>query len=229
MMKQARLALAAMLWLMGPAVAIVTAGDSIEEITSQIRVKYLDDQHEYTVSLGRYRPPGDGYDSVTVEALPRAVPRGNFPVKLRFFKQGRLTKTANLAAYIGVRQSVLVADNRIDSREALDSTMFSLTLRDISRLRDTPVTSPDQLIDMCAGRTIRAGQILTERMLRKRDLVKRGDRVQIEYAGGAVMLTAVGEARENGARGDLIKVMNLSSNRTIVAEVSDEETVKVAQ
>ena len=229
-MKVTVLTLSVMLWLTIPAVVSATAGDIAAEIEQQIRDHLLDSDQDYLISIKRCTaPPRVGYDSLLVEPLANTKPRGTYPVKVSFFLEGKLTKSANLAVHVGIMQPVLVVQERLSARTPLTADLFEIIDADITEVRGTPVAVDAVLDDLCASRTIRAGEVLTGRLLKRRQLVQRGDFVQIQYVSGSLQITAVGEAKQPGARGDYIKVMSLSSNRIIMAEVQDEQTVRVAQ
>ncbi len=213
-----------------PAAAMSATGNFSVDVEKQIRDRFLDDKSEYVVSIPQTSAvPEQGYDNLQVEPLRNATPRGNFPVKVTFFKDGVSLRSVNLAVKIDVYRNVLVAAQKINRSDPLTPDMFTEQRREVSHLHDQPVVSTDQLQDVCAARTIRDGQELLEPMLAKLELVKRGDMVQIEYARNGIKLTAAGEAKQAGGRGDLIKVKNLSSNITIIAEVKDDQTVEVLQ
>lgn len=218
-----------MLWLiLLPVAASAATGDLATDVEREIRTAYLDNRYEYVLTIPQTdATPADGYDYLQVTALRNVTPRGNFPVKVTFFKDGLAVRSANLAVRVNLYRQVLVATRRLKRGEPLDSTMFTLARREVSDLRSEPVTSFERLTDMCVSRTIKNGDILLAPLLTKYDLIKRGDLVQIEYDRLAVKLTASGEAKEAGGRGDLIKVKNLSSNKTIIAEVKDDQTVEV--
>jgi flagella basal body P-ring formation protein FlgA len=219
------------LWLiLLPVAALSATGDFSADVEKQVRDRFLDDRYEYEVTIPQTLAiPEQGYDKLQVEPLPNATPRGNFPVKVTFFKDGLALRNVNLALRIDVYRNVLVARERINRSEALTPDMFTLARREVSQLHYDPVVSTEELRDMCAARTIKEGQGLLEPMLTKLELVKRGDMVQIQYNRHGIKLTAAGEAKQAGGRGDLIKVKNLTSNITIIAEVKDDQTVEVLQ
>lgn len=73
-----------------------------------------------------------------------------------------------------------------------------------------------------AGRPLRAGDLVAPK------IVSRGDLVTVVLNSGVLNLTAKGKALENGAKGDLIRVVNIASNITIEAMVSGVNEVVVA-
>jgi len=58
-------------------------------------------------------------------------------------------------------------------------------------------------------------------------MVKRNDRVSIVAESESLRITAVGEVKESGSRGERVKVVNLNSNKEIFARVLDSKTVRV--
>lgn len=56
-------------------------------------------------------------------------------------------------------------------------------------------------------------------------LVDRGEIVTMVFNEGGLQLTAQGKALEKGAKGDRIKVVNTSSSKTVVAEVTNDKEV----
>jgi flagellar basal body P-ring formation protein FlgA len=82
------------------------------------------------------------------------------------------------------------------------------------------------IIGMEAIRTLYQGQPLYEEGLRKPTLVKRNAIVQMEFAKGAMSISAEGRALDQGGLGDRIRVMNLISSRVVVATISGTDSVR---
>lgn len=75
---------------------------------------------------------------------------------------------------------------------------------------------------------IRAGQPLRKHTLAKITAVNRGQMVTVLWSAKSMNLTAQGKAMEKGGVGDVIKVTNTKSNQTMLAEIIDERTVRIA-
>ena len=58
-------------------------------------------------------------------------------------------------------------------------------------------------------------------------MIQRGDRVEILARRGSLVLTAVGEARQDGQGGETIRVMNSDSRREILCQVQAPGQVSV--
>ena len=87
--------------------------------------------------------------------------------------------------------------------------------------------SGETLIGQQAVRDLMPGVVLTRGMFRPKKLVRRGDRVTLSMKSGLVAVRVSGIAMADGARGERIKVKNLSSKRTVDGTVSGENLVLV--
>jgi flagellar basal body P-ring formation protein FlgA len=72
-----------------------------------------------------------------------------------------------------------------------------------------------------------AGAVLRNSDVRPPTLVVRNRPVRIDYAKGPLLISAPGRALSNGANGETVRVMNLSSRSIITGVVIDVDRVKV--
>jgi flagella basal body P-ring formation protein FlgA len=61
----------------------------------------------------------------------------------------------------------------------------------------------------------------------KPELVQRGENVTIVYQAPGLMLAVRGKAKDGGAEGDMIDVVNLQSKRTVRATIIGRDRVAV--
>ena len=94
-------------------------------------------------------------------------------------------------------------------------------------LRGDVVISADDLIGMTPRRVMLPGKLIKINELQAPLIVERGDIVTMIFNHGAMTLTSKGKALENGAKGDLVRVANSSSSRTVEALVNAEREVIV--
>jgi flagella basal body P-ring formation protein FlgA len=74
---------------------------------------------------------------------------------------------------------------------------------------------------------IKGGTVLTASQLKPAVLIKRGMRIRLVCKGPTFTATATGEALQDGAAGQLVRVRNLSSLRELTGLVIDEQTAEV--
>ncbi|GLK90257.1 hypothetical protein GCM10017655_33190 [Pseudomonas turukhanskensis] len=83
----------------------------------------------------------------------------------------------------------------------------------------------EQVVGLSAKRRVREGQMLSPALLTGAVLVKRGQQVEIRATQDGIQARAVGEALANGQLGDVIRVKNLGSEKTIDAKVIEPGVV----
>ena len=76
---------------------------------------------------------------------------------------------------------------------------------------------------------VKEGAVLRGLAVRPAPLVKRGDKVILKAAVGSVEVTAQGEARTDGGKGESIRVFNEVTKTTIFCTVLDARTVLVGR
>jgi flagella basal body P-ring formation protein FlgA len=76
-------------------------------------------------------------------------------------------------------------------------------------------------------RALREGEVVTRNDLKEAALVKRGDVVTLLARGSGFTVSALGEARDGGSKGDAVLVENLDSKQLVHATVIGHKTVEV--
>jgi len=204
------------------------AGSFYGDIERQLRREILPENKEYVITIPyAIATTPQKYDSLRVELLGDTQPLGSCWVKVYFYQNGDLFQSVSLNIQIALYEYVLVTRTIVKKDETFSPDQVELARREIANYSDPPVINLNDLAGMCASRALPEGKMITRSMLAPEILIKRGDAVTIEYQKGNMKVTASGEAKQAGSRGELIKVRNLASNKTITAEVQDEQSVKV--
>lgn len=94
-------------------------------------------------------------------------------------------------------------------------------------LTDGMVVAKDELYGMTPRRVISAKSPILKTDLDKPVMVKRGELVTMNLKKGSINITALAKALEAGTEGDVIRLMNLDSKRTIEAQVTGTRTAEV--
>ena len=81
---------------------------------------------------------------------------------------------------------------------------------------------------MEAARRLQAGAPVRATDIIRPQLVRRGEPVTITVVDGGLKITAQGRALSNGAAGDLVRVVNLSSSRTLDGIVEKAGVVRIS-
>lgn len=96
-----------------------------------------------------------------------------------------------------------------------------------SRIQHDMVLKSEDLIGMTPRRMVLSGKPLKDQDLQAPRIVGRGEMITMVFANSGLQLTAEGKALEFGAKGDIIRVVNTASNRTIQGLVTAEREVTV--
>lgn len=141
---------------------------------------------------------------------------------------GRDYQTLPLAFRVARQQRVVVASRVLEPKAALDAADFRLELRPSTEAPPGALTAVTDPEDLEVVRSIRPGEVLTERLLRRKVVVRRGETVTLLLEGRGFRVTARGEAREDARRGDVVRVVNPTSKREVMGRVEGPGVVRVA-
>ena len=85
----------------------------------------------------------------------------------------------------------------------------------------------EDVVGKSAKLTIAENKVINSKLITLPMAVERGNRVKVFVRSGALEVSTIGTALENGVIGESIKVKNVDSNKVIQAEVLDSQTVEI--
>ena len=152
---------------------------------------------------------------------------GTFPVAVLFKAQGAVQKKVWAVVKVEIMTRVVVTTRPLGRYQVI--TQDDICVKKIALGTASSPTIPDfgEVLGKRAKRKIAANSVLRADLIEMPPLVKRGDRVRIIAESEGLKVSARGEAREKGCRGDTIRVVNIDSKRAVYARILDENTVKV--
>jgi flagella basal body P-ring formation protein FlgA len=128
---------------------------------------------------------------------------------------------------IEVETPVIVVQKPLNRNQTIakdDVTVVSMDMADL------PSNYISNIEDVVGKRTLRAmnpKEVFRTDIIEQPLMVKRNDRVSIIAESETLRITAIGEVKESGVKGDRVRVVNLNSNKEIFARVLDPKTVQV--
>lgn len=128
---------------------------------------------------------------------------------------------------VEVFEAVLVAARSLSRGRLLRAEDVKREERPVSNLTSGYFSDPERLVGMKVKRPIRSGMPVGRHMVEARKVVRRGERVTIRAESGSISVRMAGKALTDGAKGDVIEVQNLSSERTVEAVVASPGQVRV--
>ncbi len=96
-----------------------------------------------------------------------------------------------------------------------------------NRIDRNTIQNKSQMIGLTPRRQINSSRPLRLSDLERPEIVSRGKLVSILFKSGKISLTVIGKAIENGGHGDVIRVMNNKSHKTLDAIVIGPSQVQV--
>lgn len=157
------------------------------------------------------------YNAATGQFNAMAVAGGDVPSAQRVMLQGRAYPAA----------AVPVLRRAINPGEIIRRDDIEIVYRREDVIGRDIIADAARLIGRTPQYRLRVGEPIRESDVRQPTLVKRNSQVLIKLEWGSMTLTAQGKALDEGSRGDMIRVENLQSNKTIEATVSGPDLVTV--
>lgn len=102
-----------------------------------------------------------------------------------------------MPAELKVFQVILLASTNIPRSTLLDSDHFGIAETDISTLRRTPVLEAESAVGMELKYSLTAGTSISQEILQKPKVVKRGDLVQLVAETASILIRQQGEALQD--------------------------------
>lgn len=107
-----------------------------------------------------------------------------------------------------------------------DIDFIKLPQKDVQR---DFILKGETLNGMTPRRMVMAGKPIRDLELENPQIVTRGAGVTLVYKEGPMILSARGKSMQNGARGDLVRVINLNSNRSLEGIVTAENEITIVR
>lgn len=141
-----------------------------------------------------------------------------------FDEDGKQVKVAGLAI---VSVSIPVPTRRIMPNEIILKSDLILATLPLSRVSSFAILDASELLGMQVRRMLAQGRPIPEQSITPPIIVKKGSRVEVIYRDGAMELTAPAKALSDAYLGQEVKVVNLISNKHVVAVASGDGVVEI--
>lgn len=135
--------------------------------------------------------------------------------------------TLYVPAKVKVLERVIVTTRPLPPGHRVTADDITAADRDLTTLSTGYTNDPRDVIGKLIRRPILANRVVTPDMLARSRLINRGDQVLIVARMRGLEVRMLGRALTDGAKGDDIKVENLSSRQIVVGTVAAPGTVKV--
>ncbi|MFQ5672639.1 MAG: flagellar basal body P-ring formation chaperone FlgA [Nitrospinales bacterium] len=152
---------------------------------------------------------------------------GRIPLMAKIKVDGVLKRGVWLTAFVKAYSDVVKTRHPLRGGQIVTADDVVLERQLMNSTNARAATTLDEVVGFKALRNLGAGVVLTPDVLRQVPLVKRGDRVRLIVEKGIMKITALGVVKENGFRGNFVKVENIRSKKVVYGRVVDSHTVQV--
>ena len=166
--------------------------------------------------------------NIKFEGVEDGYPKGNIVLRM-IITQGKEKYKISVYCFFSVKIPVIVTKKVVARQELISETNCEIKTMDITRFGPVPFQNMIRIKNMRASRTIKAGTILHERLVKTVPVVSKNDEVAITVRRGRISLAVPGIARESGGVGDHIWVKNKKSKKLIRAQIEKKGSVSVSQ
>jgi flagella basal body P-ring formation protein FlgA len=157
----------------------------------------------------------------------KAIQGGNIAGMMVFFAKGQEIRKIRISARVDIYADVIVARHFLKRYQEIQAGDIQIANKNIAVLPQDFVTGENEVLGKRTTLSVNNQEVLRLSMLETPPLVNKGDRVMLLIENDQFKITALGEVKEVGRKGDRIKLVNLSSKREVYGTVLDATTVKV--
>lgn len=152
---------------------------------------------------------------------------GTVPLRIVFDVFGQPSRKVSATVKIGVETDAIIVQKPIDRNQTIEKDDVTIVSMDMADLPSNIISRLEDAVGKKALRVINPKEVLRADIIEEPPMVRRNDVVSIVAESGSIRITATGEVKESGCRGARIKVVNLSSNKEVIARVMDSKMVQV--
>lgn len=201
----------------------------ISFIESQIRDSY----DYFTVEIVRLNTrnqmlPADVFPEYSIRLNNRSELKGRIIGYVDIIISDDVYSTLNFVVDITASKYFPVLKEDIGHREVIDSNMIEVRLIDITRLNTlNAITDKNEIISKMTRRSLRKGNIIEQNHLTEQYAVNNRDIVSVIVEQNGFIIRTEAQAMQSGTIGQRIRLLNLNSNKTFFAKISNVNEVIV--
>ncbi len=170
----------------------------------------------------------NGKISHEVHIPHQSAPSRLLPVALVFAVDGRFERKVTALVGLEVIEHIVVSRKPIPRLKIITPDDVMLRPMNVVGRGDAIIRAVEDVVGKRARRAIGMNMELHAGLVEWPPVVKKGDRVLIVAESGNLRITTMGEVKSTGKVGEQVRVVNLDSKKTVMAQVLDGRTVRVA-
>lgn len=210
--------------------ATIISYDSIEDtLKKEIENKGITGNYKISLNSGKpsFTLPNTLNPTVEVTRFTYDQQRDYFTATLVSPSQENPVKKMEVSGTVERLVRVPVLRNNLQNGDIIGKNDIDFVNIPQERLQHDVIMDAEKLLGMTPRRVAYAGKFVLDGTLQSPQIVARGEPVTIAFREGTLILTAKGRALQSGAKGDMIRVKNMNSSKTLDAIVTAANQVIV--
>ena len=122
-----------------------------------------------------------------------------------------------LPVRVSIQKPYVTVAAPVAKGDILSESMLTLAYQDQTLIRGDYLTDPSALIGVCSKRELKPGQPIR---LTQVCVVCKGDQVTLSAENSSMQIKTMARALQDGSFGDMIRLVNTRSGRTVQGQVS---------
>ena len=135
--------------------------------------------------------------------------------------------TVYVPVEVTVFHAVLVAQKPLLRGHVLERGDLSQEKINVNQTSSGYYNNPEELVGMVVRRAMQTGEVFSPRLLQAPKLVKRGEFVTVLAETPYLKVRMQGKALSDGAKGEVVRVINLKSKKVVEGVVTHSGVVRV--
>lgn len=186
---------------------------------NRVQIKIVQSPHGLTLPNRPY--------SYKVLSPAKSTYIGTVPLSVVYDVYGQSARKVSVIVKISVETTVVVVQKPLNRNQSINSDDVTVVTMDMADLPSNYISRVEDVVGKRTIRTMNPKEVFRTDIVEQPLVVKRNDKVSIIAESQTLRITAMGEIRESGAKGDRVRVVNLNSNKEIFGKVLDSKTVQV--
>ncbi len=144
------------------------------------------------------------------------------------FKKGKTVERVKIWGYVDAKIPVVVLRRPVLNKAILTEKDVTIALKPLSRLPQDAIFDKSSVIGKEVRMSLEAGTVLRYSQIEVPVVIKKNQIVYIVARGRNFVVKAKGIALQDGRKGEIIKVKNLSSKKVLWGKVISSKEVEVS-
>ena len=138
------------------------------------------------------------------------------------------TRNSFLTLRVKLYKKVLVVKSSLERNHIFSTTDVKFEKLDVNQINGTPYTDISKIADFRSKISIKPETVLIKEVIEPKPVIYSGDKISARVIKGKVMLTVDAFSRQDGAKGDIIKIRT-KNNKQFTAKVIDSKNVLIIE